>query len=378
VSRSRDVASPNLADERPQQGRLLCFCCSDRLHSVTACSDRKVPCSWRGIRSETLEVDGSRVHLLRADPGPGARHDAPTQLLVHGAAGSGTVWLDAITPLASCGPVVAPDLPGSIFGETTTSRARQARLAANVAFLDRLTATLGLDRVTLHGLSMGGTTGLRFAAEHHGRVERLVLVNPLLPPPMRGLERFGWQTLGRLVLTVGPAAARALVRLWGRRLVDTKLRYLTDPEKLAEAGRSVGGDMTRAAPESLALAADQMREVRSHPARLGYAATAFASATSSAFVSRRRMLAAIDQVAVPVLLVWGDQDRLVVRPIIDHALQRRPDWQLRVLESAGHVAPLELPDAYVDAVRGWLVQPVSTDRRSDAARGNRAGASDHR
>jgi pimeloyl-ACP methyl ester carboxylesterase len=89
------------------------------------------------------------------------------------------------------------------------------------------------------------------------------------------------------------------------------------------------------------------------------------------------MPAAIDQVAVPVLLVWGDQDPLVVRPIIDHELQRRPDWQLRVLESAGHVAPLELPDAYVDAVRGWLEQPVSTHQGSDATRGNRAGVGDH-
>jgi pimeloyl-ACP methyl ester carboxylesterase len=313
---------------------------------------------WRGIRSEALDVDGVGVHLLRADPGPGVPHDAPTQLLVHGAAGSGTVWLDAIPSLAACGPVVAPDLPGSIFGETTTSGARQARLAASVRFLDRLTATLNLDRVVLHGLSMGGTAGLRFAAEHPGRVDRLVLVNSLLPPRLRAVEWFGWQTLGRLVLTVGPLAARALVRLWGGRLLDAKLRYLTDPEQGAAPGNSLGGDMSRVAPESLALAADQMREVRSHPDRLGYAVTAFASATSSAFVSRRRMLSAIDQVGVPVLLVWGDQDRLVGRPIIDHARQRRPDWQLRVLEAAGHLAPLEQPGAYVDAVCPWLSQPV--------------------
>jgi pimeloyl-ACP methyl ester carboxylesterase len=116
--------------------------------------------------------------------------------------------------------------------------------------------------------------------------------------------------------------------------------------------------MTRAAPESLELAADQMREVAEHPARLEYAVTAFASVISSAFVTRRRMLAAIDRVTVPVLLVWGAQDRLVTRPIIDHALQRRPDWQLRVIESAGHAAPLEQPDAYLDVVRDWLVQPL--------------------
>ena len=48
---------------------------------------------WRGIRSETLDLDGRRVHLLRADPGPDALPDAPTRLLVHGVAGCGTAWL---------------------------------------------------------------------------------------------------------------------------------------------------------------------------------------------------------------------------------------------------------------------------------------------
>lgn len=128
--------------------------------------------------------------------------------------------------------------------------------------------------------------------------------------------------------------------------------------------------MTRASPESLALAAEQTRELRDHPARLGYAVTAFASATAAAFVSPRRMLAAIDQVAAPVLLVWGDQDRLVTRPIIDHAMARRPDWRLHVLESAGHAAPLELPDAYVDAVRGWLSQPAPAPRSHDVDDGD--------
>ena len=321
---------------------------------------------WRGIRSETLDVDGRRVHLLRADPTPEAPQDAPTQLLLHGSAGSGTAWLDVIPSLAALGPVLAPDLPGSIYGETTTKRAYEATLEPTIAFLERFATALGTDRVALHGMSMGGMAGLRFAAQHPGRVHRLILANSLLPTPMRRLERLGWQTLGRVALTVGPAVMRAMVRLWGRRLVDAKLRSLTDPERLVASGRISGGDVTRIAPESLALAADQMREVREHPTRLGYTATAFASATYAAFVSPRRMLEAIDTVAVPVLLVWGDQDQLVQREVIDHALERRPDWHLRVLESAGHAAPLEVPDAYVEAVRGWLTQPVPDHPRSDA------------
>ncbi|QSB16856.1 alpha/beta fold hydrolase [Natronosporangium hydrolyticum] len=320
---------------------------------------------WRGIRSETLRVAGRRVHLLRADPGPDAPAGAPTQLLLHGLAGSGTAWLDVIAPLTRLGPVIAPDLPGSVFGETETRRARQARLPATVAFLPPLTAALGLGRLSVQGLSMGGLVGLQFAAAYPAIVERLVLVNPILPAPMSVPERLGWQTMGRLALAAGPAVARTLVRVWGRRLVDAKLRYLTDPGQLAAAGEQSGGDLTRISPESLALAAEQTRELRDHPARLRYAVTAFASAAASMFVSRRRALAAIDQVAAPVLLVWGDQDRLVTRPVIDHAMARRPDWRLHVLESAGHTVPLELPDAYVEAVRGWLSPPAPAGRSYD-------------
>jgi pimeloyl-ACP methyl ester carboxylesterase len=226
-----------------------------------------------------------------------------------------------IPSLASLGPVVAPDLPGSIFGETTTHRAYEAKLEPSVPFLDRLTSALGPDRIAQHGMSMGGMAGLLFAAEHPGRVHLLVMANSFLPTRMRRLGRLGWNTLGRLALTAGPAVVRALMRLRGRRLVDAKVRQLTDPEQLVASGRVSGGDVTRIAPESLALAADQMREVREHPARLGHTVTAFASATFAAFVAPRRMLEATDAIAVPVLLVWGDQDLLVHREAIDHALE---------------------------------------------------------
>lgn len=312
---------------------------------------------WAGVRSETVSVDGASVHLLRADPAPQAPPGAPVQLLVHGLAGSGTVWLDLMRALTAYGPVIAPDLPGSIFGETSTRRPRDARAERNARFLCAFAGTLGLERVTAHGLSLGGLVVLRFALLAPARVERLVLVNPPLPGPMTLAERIGWQTLGRLALTLGPAVVRGLVRVWGRRAIDTKLRYLTDPERLAAgAARYAGVDISRVAPENLALVADQMREIRSRPTLLGHAVTAFASTLSAMYVRRRPALAAIDQVAAPVLLVWGDRDPLIVRPIVDHVLARRRDWRLRVFEGAGHLAPLEFPDDYADVVGRWLAE----------------------
>lgn len=92
---------------------------------------------WAGIRSETVTVSGARVHVLRADAAADAPAGAPTQMLLHGLGGGGAFLLDLMVPLIAYGPVVAPDLPGSIFGETETPRPNAARVDSNARFLRR-------------------------------------------------------------------------------------------------------------------------------------------------------------------------------------------------------------------------------------------------
>lgn len=99
---------------------------------------------WAGIGSETVDVDGTSVHYLRAEAGVDVPAEAPTHLLVHPMAVGGTFMLDLIRPLTAFGPVVAPDLPGSIFGHTVTPRPGAARVESNARFLQALTSALGL------------------------------------------------------------------------------------------------------------------------------------------------------------------------------------------------------------------------------------------
>jgi hypothetical protein len=42
--------------------------------------------------------------------------------------------------------------------------------------------------------------------------------------------------------------------------------------------------------------------------------------------------------------------------VIDHLLARRPDWELCVFATVGHLPPWEVPDAYVEAVGRWLAE----------------------
>jgi pimeloyl-ACP methyl ester carboxylesterase len=135
-------------------------------------------CSRRaGIHSDVVDVYGTRVHLLRAAAQQAAT-DAPTQLLIHPMAAGATMWLDAIGPLTAYGPVVAPDLPGSVLGDSSSPHPWALRAEVGARFVRALTAVLGLDRVVVQGWSFGGLVSMLFADLAPERVERLVLVNP--------------------------------------------------------------------------------------------------------------------------------------------------------------------------------------------------------
>jgi pimeloyl-ACP methyl ester carboxylesterase len=306
---------------------------------------------WAGIRSEVVAVQGMKVHLLRADAAPEAPPAAPTQLFVHPMGASGALWLDVLGPFRAHGPVLAPDLPGA--GQTRPPRRSAARAERQASFLASLTATLGLDRVVVHGWSMGGLVAVLFAAHQPGCVQRLVLVNPTLPGPMSALGRLGWQTVGRGALRVVPALGGLLLRLPAVR--RAKLGATRDAQA---AARFAGGDLSRMSAEIAAVLDQERRGVFTQLWRLDGVAAAWTSAVTAMYVRRRPVEEAIDQVAAPTLLLWGDQDPLIDRTVIDGLITRRTDWNLRVVHGAGHVLPMEVPDRYVEVVTSWYTAPT--------------------
>ncbi|MFI7453331.1 alpha/beta fold hydrolase [Nonomuraea sp. NPDC049714] len=300
---------------------------------------------WAGVRSEETEVHGTTVHYLRAD-GPA---DGPTHLLVHPLAGSATLWLDAIPPLARLGTVIAPDLPGTLFGHTGTPHPRAARAEPNARFLRAFTARLGLDGVILHGWSMGALVALMFADLAPARVDRLLLVTPPLPGPLSEEEARWWRTEGRLIMAAGAPLARAALRLTARPLLDYKLRVYA--ERSARTNELLGGDLSRLSPDMASLLAAELRSAR--PDRLGHAVTAVASLLTAVYVDQRPVRAMMARLTMPTLLCLGGQDQLTVDGSFGEPGTRRPGWDRHVFEDAGHLLPLELPEAYAAVAGRW-------------------------
>jgi pimeloyl-ACP methyl ester carboxylesterase len=246
---------------------------------------------------------------------------------------TGALWLDVLGPFRADGPVVAPDLPGA--GQTRPLRRSAARAERQASFLRAFTSTLGLDRVVVHGWSMGGLVSVLFAAREPRRVQRLVLVNPTLPGAMRPLGRLGWQTFGRLGLLLVPTLGGLLLRLPAVR--RAKLGATRDAQA---AARFSGGDLSRMSAEMAALLDQERRGVFSQPWRLDSVAAAWTSAVTAMYVRRRPIEEAIDR---------GGGDQLV------HGANPKP-----VMMSSPALAAATRPDGVASPAR---LRPVAPDRQ---------------
>lgn len=279
------------------------------------------------------------MHVLRAD----GRSAGPTQLLVHGLGGAAVNWLEVIGPLSERGPVLVPDLPG--FGRSQPPRARASRIEHNLAFLQALLRTAGGTRVEVHGNSMGGMLATLLAAELPEFVSRLVLVDPALPGPTTRLRELDPETLRLFAPFVVPALGERRLAAW--------YEASTAEELVAENERFVHGDPSRVRPVLREVHVDNAAYGKRHPWRLESYAVA-ANSVVRLLLGRRQLDDALDRVAAPTLLLWGDRDRLVGRPVIERALARRPDLDLVELPGVGHAPMMEEPAGYLAAVMGWL------------------------
>jgi len=294
---------------------------------------------WAGITGEVIDVRGTAVNVLRAGrPGTGV-----PQLLVHGLGGSSTNWIEVMLDLAEHGEVVAPDLPG--FGRTRPPVPGASRVRANARFLRALLDTLGWQRAVVHGNSMGGTIATLFTDLAPERVAGLALVAPALPTPKVQMVRLSREAATRFMPLSVPYLGRAAAL--------RTLRAMTAEELWADARAVTFHDPDRLRPALVELSLENTAYAVATPWRVPATVTAGESLVA-ALLGARELRRALDRADVPGVVVWGDRDRLVGRPVIDEIARRRPEWSVVELDEVGHVPMMETPDRYAKAVEPLL------------------------
>lgn len=288
---------------------------------------------WGGT-SRYADLDGP-VHYVDF----GGPVDGPRMVLVHGLGGSHLDWGVLAPRLAGRFRVTALDLLG--YGLTRPDH-RVSTIEANAALVNVFIERVVGGPVVLVGNSMGGLIAARQAAAHPETVSRLVLIDPALPLVTRSrLDVAATMLLGRLVLPLGrPILAASRYRRSARQQVrETFVRCCVDPSRV---------------PPGLIEALAELIELR---ADMTGADDAFLASARSLLVingSRRAAWAALHDITAPVLLVHGEQDRLVSVGSAREAARRLPQWTVDVLPGLGHLPQIEAPDRVSSRILNWM------------------------
>jgi pimeloyl-ACP methyl ester carboxylesterase len=242
----------------------------------------------------------------------------PAVVLVHAGIADRSMWSEHLEPLAAAGyRAIAFDLPG--FGDAPVAPGPQAPWNDVLGAMNEL----GLADAALVGNSFGAAVALRVAVTAPTRVRALVLVSAPVDE-VEHSERLSavWAAEEDALRRGDVDAAVAVVAdAWTLRDSPPELR-----ERVAAMYRH--GIEVQLAAEEPEEARDPVEEDPDWPAR----------------------------VSMPVLLAAGERDMPDMQEGVHVLGGHLPHARCEFIPGAGHLAPLETPDAFRELLLGFLAE----------------------
>lgn len=286
---------------------------------------------YGGPPSQFVEIgDGVTVHLR--DEGP---KDAPAIILLHGSNADLHTWEPWAQALKNRYRVIRFDQVGH--GLTGPDPAHDYSRKNYAEDIREVADALGLDRFILGGNSMGGKHALAFAVAYPERVTGLVLVDgsggPMLPiKGGKSRKDTGGGNIGfKIAQTSG--INLAVEQITPRSLIKQSLEQSVSVKSVASEA-----------------AVDRYWELLRYPGnrratlkRFGYAYEPLTEAEIAAL-------------AMPTLILWGEEDRLIPVEAGEWLAKTMPSARLVVYPGIGHLPHEEAVTATLTDLERWLAE----------------------
>jgi pimeloyl-ACP methyl ester carboxylesterase len=239
-------------------------------------------------------------------------------VLVHGFPLDHSMWREQIDALAAHYRVIAPDLRGFGQSEPVEGTLTMAAMAADL--LKMLDALEISGPVVVCGLSMGGYVAMQFWKQYENRLRGLVLCDT------RAMGDTPEAATNRL------AMAEKVMKEGSQVVAEAMLPKLFAPE------------CEKSQPEIV----QQTKEVilKTAPATI--------AAAQRGMAERPDMRSTLTIMKLPTLVVCGEQD--VISPLeeMKFMAEALPQGRFEVIKDAGHMSPLEKPQAFNTVLLNWL------------------------
>lgn len=272
------------------------------------------------------DLSGTTMHYHVAGEGP-------PLLLLHGSGPGVSGWAnfkDTLPVMAEHFTTYVPDLPG--FGASELKPGGHPLVGADQAVVDFIDS-LGLGTVAIVGNSMGGGVGSQVAANHPGRVSRLVTlggvgINIFSPSPPEGIK---------LLVEFVENPTRERMVAWLNSMVYDE-SFVTDD--LIELRMNTATDPA-------VLAASRMMYSRAGLGMIREMARA---------TDRPAPWAHLPKITCPTLITWGRDDRVTPMDWALLPMRLIPKCELHVFYDCGHWAMIERKAEFDSVVLSFLTR----------------------
>jgi len=282
-------------------------------------------------------IHGHRVaYRFAGDP------SKPVLMLIHGITSSSATWDPVIPALAERAHVIAPDLYGHGASDVPNADYSLGGFATQIR---DLMDTLGHDRATIVGHSLGGGVAMQFSYQYFEHCERLVLVDSgglgrdvsraLRAGTLPGVELILPIIANRHVRNAGVAASRLLARS------PIRPRPRPSTVEVVRGYSSLSESPSRAA---------------------------FVHTLRSVVEPGGQRVSAVDRLYLtegrPTLIVWGARDTVIPVEHAHHAHEVITGSQLEIFEQSEHFPHMDEPTRFTRVLLDFLAstEPMSIDR----------------
>lgn len=253
-------------------------------------------------------------------------------ILIHGLAGNKLLWRSSIHEISDSGfRVIAVDLPGH--GQSAPFTADSYSLEAYAKTLDSLIQALGIKKVALVGHSMGAQIAIHYALKHLNKVSHLLLCSPA------GFEIFNTMQSLTLRTFIIPSFLRYLSGTSLKTFIQDNFYQWTDDYNWI-----------------LRYYEHQMEHKKRHQLMQVFG-------DSVAAMLNEPVHHLLFKIIQPTLIIAGEEDRYIpnrlfrrvsTNSIMRTGIDKIPNAELLMIPKAGHLANMEHPAIFNQAVINFL------------------------